>query len=35
MKTERTQIIFTTHSIALTLSVVSAWADTRADDEDK
>ena len=34
MKTKRTQIILATLSIALTLSAVSAWADTHADDKD-
>ena len=34
MKTKRTQIILAALSIALTLSAVSAWADTHADDKD-
>jgi hypothetical protein len=34
MKTKRTQIILATLSIALTLSAVSARADTHADDKD-
>lgn len=35
MKTRRTQIIFATLGVALTLSCASAWAVTHAENEDK